>query len=54
MSDCDIKSGINLFLIMLLLLITFMNGCEIEDNKERIKALEYSVELLNTPKEAKL
>ena len=40
MSDCDIKSGVNLFLIMLLIIITFLNGCEIEYNKERIKALE--------------
>lgn len=47
MSDGDIKSGINLFLIMLLLLITFLNGFKIDQNKESIKMLEHY-----TPKEA--
>ena len=52
MSDENVKPGINLFIIMILLLISFIHSYKIDQNKERIEALEHSVELLNTPKEA--
>lgn len=53
MSDCDVKFGFTLFLIILLLLLGSIHSYSIDKNKEKIKMLEQRIEIINTPNEAK-